>query len=69
MKYIQISCENGKTNGTNIESYRKIMLKIRYIYIYIYIYLYLFIYTSTLTKHDVLFEVVTVAYVGAGGGS
>ena len=65
MKYIQISCENGKTNGTNIESYRKIMLKIRYIYIY----LYLFIYTSTLTKHDVLFEVVTVAYVGAGGGS
>jgi len=63
MKYIQTSCENGKTNGANIESYRKIMLKIRYIYIYIYLY------TSTLTKHDVLFEVVTVAYVGAGGGS
>ena len=41
MKYIQISCENGKTNGTNIESYRKIMLKIRYIYIYLFIFIYI----------------------------
>ena len=53
MKYIQISCENGKTNGTNIESYRKNHVEDQ---IYIYIFIYIFLYTPPLSPSMMFFS-------------